>query len=131
MPSRYRIAFYVSQKGECPVEEYLFSDKNETDFVLIINVIQRLAFVGQELLDTKMANRIDRAICELRKDRHRLWYAEDKEYNGFIILSAFLKRTQETPAEEIKQANKYWDDYKVHHKVKEFDIPLNEDLINL
>ena len=131
MPSRYLIAFYQSQDGSCPVEDYMFNGKNETDLDVIINVIQRLAFVGQELIDTKMAKHIDGPICELRKNRHRIMYAKDKGFKGFIILSAFLKDDQKTPPEEIKRANLYWEDYQKHHKAQEFDIPLDEKLINL
>jgi phage-related protein len=131
MPCRFFIAFFQCQDGSCPVEDYMFSDKNETDFSVIINVIQRLAFIGQDIIDTKMAKRIDGPICELRKDRHRIMYAEDKNVQGFIMLSAFLKETQQTPPEEIKRANRHWQDYQKHHKTKAYDIPLDEKLLNL
>lgn len=131
MPSRYLIAFYERQDGSCPVEDFMFADKNETDLIVMINVIQYLAFVGQELMDTNMAKRIDGPICELIKDRHRILYAEDKSRNGFIMLSAFLKETQKTPPEEIVRANRYWQDYQKQRKAKEFDIPLDEKLLTL
>jgi phage-related protein len=131
MPSRYRIAFYKREDDSCPVEDYLFDGKNITDLTVIINVIQRLAFVGQEILDTNMANRIDGAMCELRKGRHRIMYAEDQSIKGFIMLSAFLKETQKTPTEEIERARHNWEDYHEHHKVKEFEMPFDEELFNL
>ena len=131
MPSRYLIAFYQRQDGSRPVEDYMAAITHETDYIVIINVIQYLGFVGQKIIDTKMAKRLDGPICELIKDRHRILYAEDKSCNGFIMLSAFLKRTQKTPAEEIERAKRHWQDYQEHHKTKEFDIPLDEKLLYL
>lgn len=131
MPSRYAIAFYQHQDDSCPVEEYMFADKNETDFNVIINVIQYLAFVGQQIIDTDMVKHIKGPIFELRKNRHRILYAEDKSRNGFIMLNAFLKETSKTPPKEIEKALLYWQDYLTHHKAKDFDIPLDEKLLNL
>jgi phage-related protein len=131
MPSPYTIAFFESQARDCPVEDYMFDGRNETDFEIIIAVIQRLAHVGQKLLDTNMAKRIDGPICELRKDRHRIMYAESKPRKGFILLSAFTKKTQKTPPEEIEKANHCWTEFLKFGKAREFDIPLDYDLTNL
>ncbi|RME59100.1 hypothetical protein D6779_05075 [Candidatus Parcubacteria bacterium] len=133
MPSRYNIAFFVCQDGECPVQSYIFDGANETDLLVLIGVIQRLAHVGQLLIETNMAKKLQghKPICELRKGRHRIFYAYDKQLNRFVMLSAFLKSTQKTPASEIRQAEKYWREYLVYKKVLEFDIPLDFDLAHL
>ncbi len=131
MPSRYRIAFYVRQDGSCPVEDYLLADTNDKDLVVIINVIHRLAFVGQALIDTDMVKRLGDPIWELRKGYHRIFYAHDWTFDGFIMLSAFWKESRHTPRGEINRAHRHWQDYLQHHKVKEYDIPLDEKLINL
>ena len=53
---RFIIGFFVRQDGTKPVEDYLFEGKNQTDLVVLINVIQRLALLGLDLLDTNMAS---------------------------------------------------------------------------
>jgi phage-related protein len=98
---------------------------------MIINVIHRLAFVGQALIDTDMVKRLDNPIWELRKGYHRILYAEDRTFNGFIMLSAFWKESRHTPLREINRANRHWQDYLQHHKVKEYDILLDEKMIPL
>lgn len=131
MPSRYLIAFYQRQDGSCPLDDYMLSITNDDEYITVINVIQYLGFVGQVIIDTKMANRIDGPICELRKNRHRIMYAEDKSRNGFIMLSAFLKETRKTPQEEIEKAHRHWQDYQMYHRSRVMDIPLDEKLLNL
>jgi hypothetical protein len=91
MRRKYSVAFFVDHQENIPVFEYLFDQKNEKDLNVLINVIQRLAFVGQDLLDTNMAKPIEGPLFELRKDRHRIFYA--KFGPRFVLLSAFLKNT--------------------------------------
>ena len=131
MPSRYQIAFYVCQDGCCPVEDYMFDGRNITELSILVNVLQRLAMVGQKIIDTEMAKHISGPIFELRKDFHRIMYAEDKRINGFVILSAFWKETPKTPPQEIEKAFKYLQDYRDHQRVQFLEIPLDENLINL
>jgi len=131
MPSRYTIALYIDEDDYCPVSEYMFDGTNETDLDVIIGVIQRLAHVGQALLDTNMAEPLEGPICELRKGRHRIMYAEDQRKNGFILLSAFMKASQKTPLVEINKAQRYWQEYLRIGKCQPYDIPLDFDLLNL
>lgn len=130
MPDCYKIFFFEKQSGECPIEEYMFSGNNEDDVDVIIAVIQRLAYSGLSLQDTKMAKHIEHPIYELRKDRHRIMFAvdhaADKSINGFIVLSGFLKDTQETRPEHIEAAKTNWAEYKKFRKRNQpFKIPLN------
>lgn len=121
MRQRYIVGFFVNQKGEKPVEDYLADGKNITDFIVLINVIQRLAYVGQQILDTNMAKHIEGPIYELRKDRHRIFYAEDGD--RFVLLSAFQKKTQKTPEKEIDTAFMYYDEYLDTHSFFELSFP--------
>lgn len=109
MRQKYSIGLFVSRDGIIPVQEYMFDEKNLTDLSVLINVIQRLAYIGQAILDTDMAKHIDGPIFELRKDRHRILYCQDGQ--RFVLLSAFLKRTQKTPQSEIDTAYKHYEDY--------------------
>ncbi len=133
MPSKHKIAFFVRQDGVCPVGEYIFDGKNETDYDLIIGAMIYLAHVGQALFDTSMAKHFNdwQPLCELRKNRHRIFFAEDRQFNRYVMLAAFIKKTQKTPLEELDQAEKYWQEYMKYRQVNEFDIPLDYDLANL
>lgn len=121
MRYKYSIGFFVDEDGNKPVEAYLLDEKNIKDLTVIINVIQRLAIVGLDLLDTNMAKRITSTVFELRKQRHRIMYTQDKK--RFVLLSAFYKRTQKTPEKEIYKAERYYDEYQVTKGFYELDLP--------
>lgn len=133
MPSKHKIAFFVLKHGACPVENYLFEDKNLIDYENIIGAMQYLAQVGFAIFDTNMAKQFNdhKPLCELRKDRHRIFYAEDKTLNRYVMLAAFIKKSQKTPPEELAQAEKYWQEYLTYKQAKEFEIPLDFNLANL
>ena len=119
MQQRYQIGFFVDRQGNRPVEIYLFDHFSE--WSVLFNVIARLAYVGQDLIDTDMAKRIKHPIYELRKDRHRIMYAPDG--NRFVLLSAFYKRTGKTPTEEIELALARYEEYQQTGNFFEFLIP--------
>jgi len=111
MRRRWQIACYIDATGCQPVIEYISDGTNINDLDVIFGDIQRLSRAGQDLVDTNAANQIEGPIYELRPNRHRIMYAEDKPKNRFVLLSAFLKKTKKTPPEEIEKAKRYWDDY--------------------
>jgi len=127
IPSLYQIAFYIGQDGSNPVSDYIYGGTNEKDLVAIISVIQRLSLVGQELLNTSMAVRVENQIFQLRKGRHRIFYAEDKARRRFVLLCAFMKTTQKTPPEEIKKAEHNWDDYQRTGKCQILKLPTGQE----
>jgi len=133
MHDRHKIVFFVRQNNDCPVQNYLFDDNDLTRFEIIINAMQYLALVGSAIFDTKMATQFNdhKPLCELRKDRHRIFFAEDKILNHYIMLAAFIKKSQKTPPEELAQAERYWQEYLKYKRVNEFEIPLDIDLANL
>jgi phage-related protein len=117
----YDVAFFIDRKGNNFVQDYLLSLNNQKDLTALINVIQRLSYIGQYLLDTNMAKRIDGPIYELRKGRHRILYA--KFNDRFILLSAFMKKTKKTPNSEIRLARKRHAEYKKTDKCLIIKIP--------
>ena len=121
MQRRYSVAFFIDHQGNNPVSEYLFDQKNEKDLIILIQVIQRLAYVGQDLLDTNMAKPIEGPLFELRKDRHRIFYARFS--SRFVLLSAFFKGTQKTPPAEIQIAMDYHQEYTETGNCQELNFP--------
>ncbi|HEY62229.1 MAG TPA: hypothetical protein G4N95_06210 [Anaerolineae bacterium] len=120
---RFTIYMYKNANGIVPVQDYLFAGTNQKDISIMINVIQRLARVGQDLLDTNMAKPLGNNIYELRKDRHRILYAPYQQ--GFALLSAFLKKSQKTPPEEIKTAIQRYEQILEYNTVVPLKIPLD------
>jgi len=126
MRKHWQIACFQTADGNQPLVEYIDSLTNLDDLELIFHVIQRLSRVGLALMDTKMAKHIDGPIFELRKDRHRIMFAEDTENNRFVLLSAFFKATEKTPIEEINKAHTHWDDYLLTGRCEVFVVPFDE-----
>jgi phage-related protein len=123
MPNRYQIALFIGQDDINPVADYISGQTNDKDVILIVNVIESLAKVGQDLLDTDMAKPLGGPIFELRKDRHRITYAPDKD--RFILLSAFLKRTKKTPPEERALALSRYEEYCQFRKCQVLKIAVD------
>ena len=120
MPKRYwRIFLYHDENDNSPIVEYIFEGNDDTKISLLIHVVQRLARVGLILIDTQMCKRLDKLIFELRKDRHRILFAEHED--GFILLSAFLKETQKTPPKEIRLARRRLREFHEHPRYQEMD----------
>lgn len=120
---RYEIAFYVAPDEYNPVRDYLFNEKNKTDLSVMINVIQRLGRVGQALIDTNSAKHLEGSIYELRKNRHRILYAQVG--SRFVLLSAFLKSSRKTPRVEIERAKRHLADYRRTGKCQIMRQPVN------
>jgi phage-related protein len=126
MSKRWQIACFQEADGNQPVVEYIVGLTNLDDLELIFHGIQRLSRAGLALIDTKMVKRIDGSIFELRKNRHRIMFAEDTGKSRFVLLSAFLKETEHTPLEEITRAHVFWDDYLLKGKCEIFAVPFDE-----
>lgn len=104
------MGFFEDRRGSRPVQEYLAAITDVTDLSHILLVIQRLSILGQSLLETKQAKHIEGDIYELRPGRHRILYAQDG--NRFVLLSAFIKKTDKTPRSEIDNALSNYREYQ-------------------
>lgn len=113
MPSKWKVEFYEDAEGYNPVQEYIFEGNDEKHVALLINVLQRLQVLGPDLQGTDMDKLIAGPIRELRKDRHRILYR--RHGNTFVLLSAFLKRTDKTPLEQINLAKQRFEEYLKTH----------------
>jgi phage-related protein len=110
MPSKWIVESYVDKDSRKPVEDYIYEGNDEDVVALLINVIQRLQALGPDLQGTNMDKLIDGPIRELRKKRHRILYG--RVGNRFVLLSAFMKKTDKTPPEQISLAKSRFEDYK-------------------
>lgn len=112
MSHEYRVYYYVnSQNKKILVEDYIerLTFKEQVKIFRYINFLQeRKGYIGEPY-----ARHIKGKIRELRvdfsKNRHRIFYFT---FIGkrIILLHAFLKRTQKTPAAEIERAQDNYHD---------------------
>lgn len=122
MKELFPVIFFVDQKGSNPVSEYMFSDKSTKDLNVIINAIQRLHRSGLNLIETNMAKYLDYDLFELRKDMHRILFAQYKP-DCFILLHAFRKETKKTPLQHLVRGRKNLTEYFNYGKYYEFKTP--------
>lgn len=115
MRTNNKVVCYIDENDMNPVLDYIMTLEDSQAISNLINVIQRLQRIGLEIVNTKMGKHIEGRIYELIKDRHRILFGVDG--NVFILLTAFLKRTQKTPTEEIKIATLRFTEYLKEHRI--------------
>jgi len=104
--SEYRVKFYKDIKmGRSPALEYIegLRDKEGSKIFKYIEFLRR----NEGYLEEPYSKHIKGKIRELRVDfgcnRHRVFYFTFIK-KTIILLHAFLKKTDKTPASEIKRA---------------------------
>jgi len=119
----YKVKFYKDKNGNQPTKDFIQNLDQRTDKNSKINVnkiydyINYLKEVGPEAREP-FAKHLDGEIWELRPIRNRILYASWDD-DTFIILHHFIKKTQKTPASEIKQAKRNLNDEKKRSKENE------------
>ena len=104
----HKIFFYKDKKGNEPVLDYLreLSEKSDKDSRIKLNKIRdyvkALSSYGLQLKEPYIKH-IDGEIWELRPLRDRILFVAWHN-GGFVLLHSFMKKTQKTPAREIKRA---------------------------
>ena len=112
----YKAYYYQnSYKKRTPVLEYIqkLSEKEKGKIAAYIIFLQD----SEGRLDEPYSRYIRSGIRELRIDfarrRHRIFYIT-VEGKKIILLHAFLKKTSQTPRQEIIRALNNYDDYKIN-----------------
>ena len=106
----YDIRFYKDSRGRQPIKEYLIelASKKDKDSRIKLNKIHEYLQVLAEngtRAGRPYVKHLDDEIWELRPLADRILFAawvEDK----IILLHHFVKKTQKTPQQEIKQAKR-------------------------
>jgi len=112
----YDIRFFKDKRGNSPVLEYLRKLARNTDkdsrikLNKINDYIQQLS-EGSTSIGEPYIKHLDGDIWELRPLRDRILFAA---WDGkkFVLLHHFLKKTEKTPPQEIKQAKRNLSDLK-------------------
>jgi phage-related protein len=100
------IIFYRTLNGRCPVEEFLneLSDKQTRKITWVLRLIRDIDKISTEYFK-KLINTDD--ICKVRihQDKLSIRILGFFHKNNFIILTnGFVKKSQKTPANEIRLA---------------------------
>ena len=111
----HKIFFYRDRSGNEPVFEYLKELTSKTDKNSRINAnkindyIEILRVYGTQAGEPYIKH-LDGEIWELRPLRNRILFVAWTG-DGYVLLHHFIKKTQKTPAREIKRAKKMRDEY--------------------
>ena len=95
------IRFFRTARGDEPVLDYIVSLRVK-DRARVEGCLQVLAKIGR--LDMPHGKKLvgQRGLFEIRSGRHRILYAFHE--GEAVLLTAFLKKDQKTPKEEIDLA---------------------------
>lgn len=108
----YKIIFYKDKKGNEPVKEFILKlkksgEKDKNARINFDKITDYLDVLSKEGLKAGMPyiKHIKGDIWELRPLRNRVFFFSFKG-DTFVMLSHFLKKTQETPEAEKDKAEK-------------------------
>ncbi|MCK4947324.1 MAG: type II toxin-antitoxin system RelE/ParE family toxin [Candidatus Aureabacteria bacterium] len=114
------IIFYRTLTGKCPVEQFLdnLSSKQAQKVTWVLKLVEDLDFVpGNYLKNLVNTNGILEIRIQFGKDIFRL-LGFQKGRNIVILTNGFQKKTQKTPFQEIKLAEKRKREYLDRGKKK-------------
>ena len=112
MKFKWKVIYYTSEKGDCPVEDFI-NRRSIANQSKIFNWIEQLEIKGPNL-PRPYADLLDDGIHELRvklsgEQIRVLYFFCYKEY--IVLTHAFNKKTNKIPLSELAKAKKYRDDF--------------------
>ena len=118
--AEFKIIYYETENGECPIEEYLHSldDKVAAKVYGMLGLLEELG----NRLPMPYSKPLEDGILELRvkhKDgliRVLYFFFVEKE---IVLTNGFNKKTRKTPRREIEKAKRYRANYIARRKKDE------------
>lgn len=114
MRKKLHAVFYASISGREPVKEFFKKELSFSEMEKIytsIRTIERAWPLGKPLVDHIKGN-LWEIRCNLNNRIVRVLFANIE--NEMVLLHGFIKKTQKTPQEEIKLAEKRIKEYEKH-----------------
>ena len=104
MSSKFDIRFFQTASGRVPVQEYLdtLATTNKDSYITVLTYIKMLAKQGS-MLGFPYVRKMQGNVWELRPKSERVLYC-CIEGNTIYLLHAFSKKSNKTPANELKTA---------------------------
>ena len=112
----FDVVYFKNENGECPLLEYfqmLVNTGRVKDLAIIQAKINLLKDYGYELprISTNHAKHIEGKLYELRPGDNRILYFY-YDQGVYVLLHAFMKKTNKTPPQEIEKAKKEIKEYE-------------------
>lgn len=109
---QFEVIYYEKENGEKTVETFLDNSdiKMRTKILMLLSVLQEKGNALREPYSKPLGNDIFELRCKLGNDISRVLYFFYHK-GKIIITNGFIKKTQKTPKNEIKLAQKYRKDY--------------------
>ena len=107
MEKTWEVVLYSGKDGRDSVINEI-DDFGKNNAAKVFRVIELLKTYGHEVLETHIKH-IDRK-SEIKIDKYRVLYFL-YENQHYILIRAFMKKTQKTPEKEIEIAEKRYADY--------------------
>ena len=108
MRHEWKVVFYVSEDERDSVVKEI-DNFGENDSIKVYKTIELLKTYGHAILENHIKH-IDGKIWEIKIDRYRMLYFL-YENQHYILIRAFMKKTNKTPKAEIELAEKRYSDY--------------------
>ncbi|NCO74714.1 MAG: type II toxin-antitoxin system RelE/ParE family toxin [Cyanobacteria bacterium] len=115
------IIFYRTSLGNCPVEDFLdsLSAKQAQKVIWVLKLVTELESIPIKYFK-KLVNTDDIWEIRIQLDNNIFRLLGFFQDNNLIILTnGFIKKTQKTPSQEIKLAEKRKKDYLKRSKINE------------
>ena len=113
----YTVEFYETQDGECQVWDFLEGLRIKAATNKDARIQHKQASLYIELLqqngthlNENITKHLEDGIWELRPGNNRVFYFFF-QYDVFVLLHQFRKKSQKTPKREIEKAKRERDDY--------------------
>ena len=101
----HSVLFFQTARGDYPVKEFI--EKQERTTITKVNLSIRLLIDYGPFLKPPDIKKLQNKLYELRipgKSSVRIFYTVDKDKGEYYLLHAFIKKSQKTPAKELKVA---------------------------
>ena len=111
--TKFEVIFYEKENGDCPIEEFMNSldIKMRAKMIGLLELLEEKGIQLREPYSKIIEDGIFEIRCKVGNNISRVLYFF--YFEGKIILTnGFVKKTQKTPTEEIKLAQKYRADFK-------------------
>ena len=116
----HKIVVYTDRHGKAPLREYLLKLKGHPDKDARIRLEKIQDYIG--LLEERGVM-LPKTICKHFSDKKHQWLWELRpggdrilffawDGGAFVLLHAFEKKTQKTPENELRQAEREYKDWK-------------------
>lgn len=118
----YIAYYYISQSGQCPLENYLETIKDKPTLAKLYRLICRLIDTNCRL-PSEFIKHVTGKIYELRlrtnKTQHRIFYFTDRG-EQIILLDGYAKKTKKIPKHIIEKNLNHYKNYLINHNAKPF-----------